>query len=84
MLLNGSDIPNLYPADEKAAVIEKIQAYVAKQNLQVRNKKSIIADCSLSMSSVIISCIVAHKDFFYQLILFLILVYIFNCFKPSL
>ena len=35
MLLNGADIPNLYPADEKALVIEKIQAWVTKNNLQV-------------------------------------------------
>ena len=35
MLLNGADIPNLYPADEKATVIEKCQAYVAQNNLQV-------------------------------------------------
>ena len=35
MLLNGADIPNLYPAEEKALVIEKIQAYVAKNNIQV-------------------------------------------------
>ena len=36
MLLNGADIPNLYPADEKATVIEKCQAYVAQNNLEVR------------------------------------------------
>ncbi|KAL5267409.1 hypothetical protein ACHWQZ_G004450 [Mnemiopsis leidyi] len=35
MLLNGADIPNLYPADEKAIVIEKIQAWVTKNNIQV-------------------------------------------------
>ena len=35
MLLNGADIPNLYPADEKALVIEKIQSWVAKNNMQV-------------------------------------------------
>eukprot|EP00116_Pleurobrachia_bachei_P005950 sb/3466212/ len=35
MLLNGAEIPNLYPADEKAQVIEKIQAFVQKNNIKV-------------------------------------------------
>ena len=35
MILNSGDVPNLYPADEKAEIIEKMQT-VAKNEVQSR------------------------------------------------
>ena len=38
MILNTGDVPNLYAADEKAEIIEKMQGMARKEVLNLTNK----------------------------------------------
>ena len=49
MILNTGDVPNLYPPDEKAEIIEKMQVVARTQVCSVTVYRDIVTHTSLSL-----------------------------------